>query len=38
MAGVTKKSFDSADEVRSPAKTRIEVVDLGGAKAARMTA
>ncbi|HZP28013.1 MAG TPA: cupin domain-containing protein [Acidimicrobiia bacterium] len=38
MAGITKKSFDSADEVRSPDKTRMEVVDLGSAKAARLTA
>jgi hypothetical protein len=38
MAGVSKKSFDSPDEVRTPDKTRLEVVDLGGAKAARMTA
>ena len=39
MAGITKKSFDSADEVRTPDKTRLEVLDLGGGiKAARMTA
>ena len=38
MPGITKKSFDSADEVRSPDKTRLEVVDLGSAKAARLTA
>ena len=38
MAGIAKKSFDSADEVRTPAKARIEVVDLGSAKAMRMTA
>ena len=38
MPGITKKSFDAADEVRSPDKTRLEVVDLGSAKAARMTA
>jgi len=37
MAGVTEKSFDSPDETRAPDKTRIEIVDLGGAKAARMT-
>jgi hypothetical protein len=37
MAGITKKSFGAADEVRTPAKTHIEVVDLGGVKAARMT-
>src|SRR5213594_4316042 len=38
MAGVVKKGFGSADEVRTPDKTRMEVVDLGGVKAARMTA
>jgi hypothetical protein len=38
MAGITAKSFDSADEVRTPDKTRMEVVDLGGVKAARLTA
>jgi hypothetical protein len=37
MAGVVKKGFGSADEVRTPNKTRMEVVDLGGIKAARMT-
>jgi hypothetical protein len=38
MPGISKKSFDAADEVRTPDKTRMEVVDLGTAKAARMTA
>ena len=38
MAGVRKKEFGAADEVRTPDKTRLEVVDLGGVKAARMTA
>ena len=39
MAGVVKKGFASADEVRTPEKTRLEVLDLGGGiKAARMTA
>ena len=37
MAGIVKKGFSSADEVRTPSKTRVEVVDLGGIKAARMT-
>ena len=37
MPGVVSKGFGSADEVRTPAKTRMEVVDLGGIKAARMT-
>jgi hypothetical protein len=38
MPGTAKKSFDSPDETRTPDKTRVEVVDLGTAKAARMTA
>ena len=38
MAGVMKKEFASADEVRKPDKTRLEIVDLGGVKAAKMTA
>jgi hypothetical protein len=38
MAGVTSKGFSSADEVRTPDKTRLEIVDLGGVKAMRMTA
>ena len=37
MAGVVKKAFESADEVRTPDKTRMEIVDLGGCKAARLT-
>jgi hypothetical protein len=36
MAGVVKKGFGAADEVRTPDKTRVEVVDLGGVKAARL--
>ena len=38
MASMTKKSFDSPDETRTPDKTTLEVVDLGAAKAARLTA
>jgi len=37
MAGITKKSFEKPDEVRTPDKTKVEVVDLGVAKAARVT-
>jgi quercetin dioxygenase-like cupin family protein len=37
MGGLTKGSFEKPDEVRTPDKTTIEVVDLGGAKAARFT-
>jgi hypothetical protein len=32
------KSFETPDEVRTPDKTRMEVVDLAGVKAARLTA
>ena len=32
-----KKSFESPDETRTPDKTRVEVVDLGSMKAARVT-
>ena len=38
MASIAAKSFDSAEEVRTPDKARIEVVDLGSAKAMRLTA
>ena len=38
MAGVVKKGFENADEVRTPDKTKLEIVDLGGVKAARLTA
>ena len=38
MAAVIGKSFDAPDEVRTPDKARLEVIDLGGAKAMRMTA
>jgi hypothetical protein len=37
VAGVTVRSFESPDEVRTPAKTKVEVVDLAGTKAARLT-
>jgi hypothetical protein len=35
MTRLVAKSFDSPDERRTPDKTTVEVVDLGGAKAAR---
>ena len=38
MASITGKSFDSPDETRTPEKTKMDVVDLGGVKAARLTA
>lgn len=37
MANLVAKPFDKADETRTPDKTRVEVVDLGTAKAARVT-
>jgi len=37
MAGVVKKSFGSPDEVRTADKTRMDIVDLGRCKAARLT-
>ena len=37
MANLLSKSFDNPDETRAPDKTTVQVVDLGTAKAARMT-
>jgi hypothetical protein len=37
MASLTAKSFDTPDETRTPAKTKMEIVDLDGAKVARIT-
>src|SRR5438046_10119307 len=37
MAGVQSRSFDSPDESRSPDKTKVDVVRMGDATAARMT-
>jgi hypothetical protein len=37
MAGVESKDFDSPDEQRTPDKTQMNVVRLGGATAARLT-
>jgi mannose-6-phosphate isomerase-like protein (cupin superfamily) len=37
MGGLVSKSFDKPDESRTPEKTTMDVVDLGGAKAARLT-
>ncbi len=37
MAGVEKRSFDAPDEVRSPEKTRAEIVHVGTATAGRLT-
>jgi hypothetical protein len=37
MAGVEARTFDSPDETRTPAKTRVDVVKLGDTAAARFT-
>ena len=37
MAGVEKRDFDSPDESRTPDKTRVDVVHMGGTAAARLT-
>jgi hypothetical protein len=37
MAGVQTLDFESPDETRTPEKTRVDVVRVGGTAAARMT-
>jgi hypothetical protein len=37
MGGTESRTFDSADETRTPDKTRVDVVRLNGATAARLT-
>ena len=37
MAGVEARGFDSPDETRTPDKTKVDVVRMGGVSAARMT-
>lgn len=37
MAGVEKGSFDAPDETRTPDKTRVEIVRMGGTNASRMS-
>lgn len=37
MAGVEKLDFESPDESRTPDKTRVDVVRVGGTTAARVT-
>jgi hypothetical protein len=37
MPGVEARAFDAADEVRTPAKTKVDVVRLTGTTAARLT-
>jgi hypothetical protein len=35
MAGIESKSFDDADETRTPAKTKVDVVRVGGTEVGR---
>ena len=37
MSGVEKRGFDSPDETRTPDKTKIDVVELGGLTVSRFT-
>jgi hypothetical protein len=37
MAGAESRAFDSPDESRTPAKTRVDVVRMGSTTAARLT-
>lgn len=37
MTGLSSKSFEAPDETRTPDKTKIEVLRLGGATVARFT-
>lgn len=37
MDGISRKNFGTADETRTPDKTRVETVGLGAVKAARLT-
>ena len=37
MAGVEKRDFESPDETRTPDKTQVDVVRIGGTTAARLT-
>lgn len=37
MAGIESRSFDKADETRTPAKTRVDIVRVGGTEIGRFT-
>jgi len=37
MAGVEARSFDAPDETRTPDKTKVEIVRMGGTSASRMS-
>ena len=38
MAGIKKTDFSNPDETRKPENMKMDIVDLGGVKAARFTA
>ncbi len=37
MSGIESKNFDSPDETRTPTKTRVDVVHVGGTEVGRFT-
>jgi len=37
MAGIESRSFEKADESRTPAKTRVDIVRIGGTEVGRFT-
>ena len=37
MAGIEGKNFDSPDETRTPDKTRVDIVRVGGNEVGRFT-
>jgi hypothetical protein len=37
MSGVEARSFDAADETRTPDKTKVEIVRMGETSASRMS-
>ena len=37
MSGVEARSFDAPDETRTPDKTKVEIVRMGGTSASRMS-
>lgn len=37
MAGIESRTFDQPDETRTPPKTRVDVVRLGGSEVGRFT-
>ena len=37
MSGIESKTFDQPDETRTPEKTQVDVVNVGGAEVGRVT-